>query len=100
MPNKTVNVPGPLLADFEAAIQASLGEDAEGLSSREQFVLFVSRGVVPHLRALRRRKNVDVSAEEAARTAKEAALAAETVARKAAEDTEDAQVDADVAGFA
>jgi hypothetical protein len=86
--------------DVAPALREWLGEDAVGLTPRQQYVLFLRRTIGPILRAWRKRQNVAgaVAAEEAARTVTEVALATERAARLAAEKAEDTQADADMDG--
>ena len=102
MPDITVTVPTSVSAELTTIMQKELSDengDPSTLTSRALLTAWLRQQFKSRLGAVRRTANVDLSAEETARTDAEAALATENAARITAENTEDASAVTDLGGL-
>lgn len=94
----TVTSPTKYRGDTLSALKEFLGDDADGLTDAQVYQKSWVRLVKPMVRAYRRRRSVPVSAAivaaDNALSQRETAAATAVKARKDAEDTEDASVEA------
>jgi hypothetical protein len=85
MPNITINIPAAIAQDVTAIMQKKAGNDEpSSLTGRALLSAYLQHQLGPELRARYIKRGASLVAEEAARTAAEAALAAEVKARDTA----------------